>query len=119
MGGGAGPLLWIDAGVWPTSLLTLSYRYSSVLRPREEGPQRGPPGKHVVQGKAKYRLIDERVQYFVSPGAATLESTQVSGGGSTWNLVPLIIHLSYPCHRRRHRHLCHVDLRPDPADFPS
>ncbi|GFZ46459.1 hypothetical protein JCM24511_04706 [Saitozyma sp. JCM 24511] len=41
------------------------------------GHRTGPPGKHVVQGKAKYRLIDERVRYFVGPGAAALESTQL------------------------------------------
>ncbi|KAK4687277.1 large subunit ribosomal protein L41, partial [Tremellales sp. Uapishka_1] len=32
------------------------------------GHRTGPPGKFVVKGKAKYRLLDERVRYFVGPG---------------------------------------------------
>ncbi|KAG8997567.1 hypothetical protein FRB94_007591 [Tulasnella sp. JGI-2019a] len=31
------------------------------------GHRTGAPGKHVVGGKAKYRLIDEKVRYFVAP----------------------------------------------------
>ncbi|EKM47991.1 uncharacterized protein PHACADRAFT_266608 [Phanerochaete carnosa HHB-10118-sp] len=31
------------------------------------GPRTGAPGKHVVKGKAKYRLLDEKVRYFVAP----------------------------------------------------
>ncbi|KAG8702214.1 hypothetical protein FRC12_020000 [Ceratobasidium sp. 428] len=31
------------------------------------GHRTGAPGKHVVGGKAKYRIIDEKVRYFVAP----------------------------------------------------
>ncbi|KAI0761102.1 hypothetical protein BC629DRAFT_1546282 [Irpex lacteus] len=31
------------------------------------GLRTGAPGKHVVKGKAKYRLVDEKVRYFVAP----------------------------------------------------
>ncbi|KAA1472401.1 hypothetical protein DENSPDRAFT_838659 [Dentipellis sp. KUC8613] len=31
------------------------------------GHRTGAPGKHVVSGKAKYRLVDERVRFFVAP----------------------------------------------------
>ncbi|EJD49965.1 hypothetical protein AURDEDRAFT_58750 [Auricularia subglabra TFB-10046 SS5] len=31
------------------------------------GHRTGAPGKHVVQGKAKYRIIDEQVRVFVAP----------------------------------------------------
>ncbi|KAI0051368.1 hypothetical protein FA95DRAFT_1512545 [Auriscalpium vulgare] len=31
------------------------------------GHRTGAPGKHVVAGKAKYRLVDEKVRYFVAP----------------------------------------------------
>ncbi|KAF8920549.1 hypothetical protein CPB85DRAFT_1271834 [Mucidula mucida] len=31
------------------------------------GPFTGAPGKHVVRGKAKYRLVDEQVRVFVAP----------------------------------------------------
>lgn len=31
------------------------------------GPRTGAPGQHVVRGKAKYRLLDEKVRYFVAP----------------------------------------------------
>ncbi|KAH9994715.1 hypothetical protein BJV77DRAFT_994351 [Russula vinacea] len=31
------------------------------------GHRTGAPGKHVVRGKAKYRLLDENVRFFVAP----------------------------------------------------
>ncbi|KAI9431012.1 hypothetical protein F5148DRAFT_1271761 [Russula earlei] len=31
------------------------------------GHRTGAPGKHVVRGKAKYRLLDEKVRFFVAP----------------------------------------------------
>lgn len=31
------------------------------------GLRTGAPGKHVVKGKSKYRLLDEQVRYFVAP----------------------------------------------------
>ena len=32
-----------------------------------KGTRTGAPGRHVVGGKAKYRLIDEKVRVFVAP----------------------------------------------------
>lgn len=43
------------------------------------GHRTGPPGKHVIGGKAKYRVLDEKVRYFVSPGADVLNVSAVSG----------------------------------------
>ncbi|THH32635.1 hypothetical protein EUX98_g1564 [Antrodiella citrinella] len=40
------------------------------------GPRTGAPGKHVVKGKAKYRLVDEQVRYFVAPSIEDIESSQ-------------------------------------------
>ncbi|KAF8609802.1 hypothetical protein BDV93DRAFT_518557 [Ceratobasidium sp. AG-I] len=31
------------------------------------GHRTGAPGKHVVGGKSKYRIIDEKVRYYVAP----------------------------------------------------
>ncbi|KAI0306832.1 hypothetical protein B0F90DRAFT_1945559 [Multifurca ochricompacta] len=31
------------------------------------GRRTGAPGEHVVRGKAKYRLLDENVRFFVAP----------------------------------------------------
>lgn len=42
------------------------------------GHRTGPPGKHVIGGKAKYRVLDEKVRYFVSPGADVLNISAVS-----------------------------------------
>ncbi|CAL1715774.1 unnamed protein product [Somion occarium] len=39
------------------------------------GPRTGAPGKHVVKGKAKYRLVDEKVRYFVAPAIEDIESS--------------------------------------------
>jgi hypothetical protein len=33
----------------------------------------------VIGGKAKFRVMDDKVRYFVSPGADVLDSTDVSG----------------------------------------
>ena len=41
------------------------------------GRRTGAPGKHVVGGKAKYRLIDEKVRVFVAPPINTILSTEV------------------------------------------
>ncbi|KDQ53346.1 hypothetical protein JAAARDRAFT_39403 [Jaapia argillacea MUCL 33604] len=35
----------------------------------------GAPGKHVVKGSSKYRLVDEQVRYFVAPPLPVLNST--------------------------------------------
>ena len=42
------------------------------------GLRTGAPGKHVVAGKAKYRLVDEQVRYFVAPSIEDLNNTPVS-----------------------------------------
>jgi len=42
------------------------------------GLRTGAPGKHVVNGKAKYRLVDEQVRYFVAPSIEDLNNTLVS-----------------------------------------
>ncbi|KAJ3566452.1 hypothetical protein NP233_g6996 [Leucocoprinus birnbaumii] len=39
------------------------------------GHRTGAPGKHVVGGKAKYRLVDEQVRVFVAPPISEIEST--------------------------------------------
>lgn len=41
------------------------------------GLRTGAPGKHVVRGKAKYRLIDEKVRVFVAPAIETIQNTNV------------------------------------------
>ncbi|WWC85192.1 uncharacterized protein L201_000051 [Kwoniella dendrophila CBS 6074] len=41
------------------------------------GHRTGPPGVHVVKGKAKYRILDEKVRVFVGPGAKVLEETEL------------------------------------------
>ena len=43
------------------------------------GHRTGAPGKHVVRGKAKYRLIDEQVRYFVAPSIEDIANSSVSG----------------------------------------
>ncbi|KIP02755.1 hypothetical protein PHLGIDRAFT_111693 [Phlebiopsis gigantea 11061_1 CR5-6] len=35
----------------------------------------GAPGAHVVKGKAKYRLVDEQVRYFVAPPVEEIENS--------------------------------------------
>jgi len=42
------------------------------------GHRTGPPGAFVVGGKAKYRLVDSKVRYFVGPGIDKIESSLVS-----------------------------------------
>ncbi|KAI0730027.1 hypothetical protein C8Q72DRAFT_776758 [Fomitopsis betulina] len=41
------------------------------------GLRTGAPGKHVVRGKAKYRLIDEKVRVFVAPAIETIQNTNL------------------------------------------
>ena len=41
------------------------------------GPRTGAPGKHVVKGKAKYRLVDEQVRYFVAPPIEEIQNSLV------------------------------------------
>lgn len=42
------------------------------------GLRTGAPGEHVVKGKAKYRLVDEKVRYFVAPSIQAIEESPVS-----------------------------------------
>lgn len=42
------------------------------------GQRTGPPGKFVVGGKAKYRIVDSKVRYFVGPGVDRIDSSMVS-----------------------------------------
>ncbi|KAJ4485437.1 hypothetical protein J3R30DRAFT_3283013 [Lentinula aciculospora] len=39
------------------------------------GHRTGAPGKHVVRGKAKYRLLDEKVRVFVAPPLHAIETS--------------------------------------------
>ncbi|KAG8951785.1 hypothetical protein FRC03_012371 [Tulasnella sp. 419] len=39
------------------------------------GLRTGAPGKHVVGGKAKYRVIDEKVRYFVAPSIEAMANS--------------------------------------------
>ncbi|TFK61352.1 hypothetical protein BDN72DRAFT_883200, partial [Pluteus cervinus] len=39
------------------------------------GHRTGAPGKHVIRGKAKYRLLDEKVRVYVAPSLEEIEST--------------------------------------------
>ncbi|KAG7089789.1 hypothetical protein E1B28_011440 [Marasmius oreades] len=39
------------------------------------GHRTGAPGRHVVRGKAKYRLLDEKVRVFVAPPILEIENS--------------------------------------------
>ncbi|KAI0254621.1 hypothetical protein BJV78DRAFT_1185696 [Lactifluus subvellereus] len=39
------------------------------------GHRTGAPGKHVVRGKAKYTLLDEKVRFFVAPPIEEISSS--------------------------------------------
>jgi hypothetical protein len=41
------------------------------------GHRTGTPGKHVVRGKAKYRLLDENVRFFVAPPVEEISGSPV------------------------------------------
>ena len=41
------------------------------------GHRTGAPGKHVVRGKAKYRLVDEQVRVFVAPPIEEIQASAV------------------------------------------
>ncbi|WRT66837.1 uncharacterized protein IL334_003800 [Kwoniella shivajii] len=51
------------------------------------GHRTGPPGVHVVKGKAKYRVLDEKVRVFVGPGAKVLEETELRPYVGTHQLI--------------------------------
>ncbi|KAG8937853.1 hypothetical protein FRC00_013459 [Tulasnella sp. 408] len=62
------------------------------------GHRTGAPGKHVIRGKAKYRLIDEKVRYFVAPSIQDIVnsplkpyvhvSTQMSDKAALYGKLP-------------------------------
>lgn len=52
------------------------------------GHRTGPPGKHVIGGKAKFRVMDDKVRYFVSPGADVLDLTDMKPYVATSVQVP-------------------------------
>ncbi|KAI0067003.1 hypothetical protein BV25DRAFT_1775450, partial [Artomyces pyxidatus] len=41
------------------------------------GHRTGAPGKHVVAGKSKYRLVDEKVRYFVAPPVEEINNSSL------------------------------------------
>jgi len=59
------------------------------------GRRTGAPGKHVIRGKAKYRLLDENVRFFVAPPVEEISSSPV-------RLACHHIILAYGLHTRSH-----------------
>jgi hypothetical protein len=56
------------------------------------GRRTGAPGKHVVRGKAKYRLLDEKVRFFVAPPVEEINASPVRPDlSSSW---PSVSHAS-------------------------
>lgn len=54
------------------------------------GHRTGAPGKHVVRGKAKYRLVDEQVRVFVAPPIEQIQNSTVRAlYGLSWNMRPM------------------------------
>ncbi|KAI8977821.1 hypothetical protein BD414DRAFT_495729 [Trametes punicea] len=47
------------------------------------GHRTGAPGKHVVKGKAKYRLVDEKVRVFVAPPIEQIQNSPLKPYVST------------------------------------
>ncbi|KAI0631500.1 hypothetical protein C8Q77DRAFT_1159282 [Trametes polyzona] len=47
------------------------------------GHRTGAPGKHVVRGKAKYRLVDEQVRVFVAPPIEEIQNSSLKPYVST------------------------------------
>ncbi|KAI0710888.1 hypothetical protein C8Q76DRAFT_739059 [Earliella scabrosa] len=47
------------------------------------GHRTGAPGKHVVRGKAKYRLVDEQVRVFVAPPIEEIQNSALKAYVST------------------------------------
>ncbi|KAH9934028.1 uncharacterized protein BXZ73DRAFT_89679 [Epithele typhae] len=41
------------------------------------GHRTGAPGKHVVRGSGKYRLVDEQVRVFVAPAIVDIENSKL------------------------------------------
>ncbi|KAI0643300.1 hypothetical protein C8Q79DRAFT_915637 [Trametes meyenii] len=47
------------------------------------GHRTGAPGQHVVRGKAKYRLVDEKVRVYVAPPIEQIQSSSLKPYVST------------------------------------
>ncbi|KAH9850919.1 hypothetical protein C2E23DRAFT_833395 [Lenzites betulinus] len=47
------------------------------------GHRTGAPGQHVVRGKSKYRLVDEKVRVFVAPCIEEIQSSPLKAYVST------------------------------------
>lgn len=58
-------------------LTTSSFRPGTRAAALPGGHRTGAPGKHIIGGTGKYRLIDEKVRYFVGPSIADIESSPV------------------------------------------
>jgi len=41
------------------------------------GHRTGAPGKHVIRGASKYRLLDEKVRVFVAPSIQEIQNSEV------------------------------------------
>jgi len=65
---------------WKVSLLLLT-GHPATTGTRQAylpgGHRTGAPGKHVVRGKAKYRLLDEKVRFFVAPPVEEINASPV------------------------------------------
>jgi len=57
------------------------------------GHRTGAPGKHVIGGKAKYRLVDEKVRVFVAPPLSEILSTPASSVVLSWTRILIITDL--------------------------
>ncbi|WVQ75969.1 hypothetical protein IAR50_005605 [Cryptococcus sp. DSM 104548] len=62
------------------------YKGTGQARVPGGGHRTGPPGKHVVRGTAKYRLVDEKVRVFVAPTQEALGSTELKPYVATQDL---------------------------------
>ncbi|KAI0327480.1 hypothetical protein GY45DRAFT_1308705 [Cubamyces sp. BRFM 1775] len=47
------------------------------------GHRTGAPGQHVVRGKAKYRIVDEKVRVFVAPPIEEIQNSALKAYVST------------------------------------
>ncbi|TYJ56924.1 hypothetical protein B9479_002369 [Cryptococcus floricola] len=62
------------------------YKGTGQARVPGGGHRTGPPGKHVVRGTAKYRLVDEKVRVFVAPTQGALGNTELKPYVATQDL---------------------------------
>lgn len=75
------------------------------------GHRTGPPGKHVIGGKAKFRIQDEKVRYYVGPGLQVMENTEVSILLRGHHILGIILNIF-----ELHLHYCssYITFRPLP-----